>query len=154
MKKKKERTNGLLGIDLFTSDCIFQANPSAKSGQIAAYFAELAQNYQEKGINKLVIFLDRNPTHRNKMQTIFAELTAKLTIKTEFHLMAPYSPQLNLVEYAIHQIRYKILHHANPEMNLTQFQDIIQDYCQKQKIFTQKQIVNILEHIESLVNNV
>jgi len=35
--------------------------------------------------------------HKTKLQTIFANLTENLTIKTTFHLMAAYSPKLNLV---------------------------------------------------------
>ncbi len=42
--------------------------------------------------------MDRNPTHKKKMQTIFAELTKDLSIKVEFHFIAAYSPKLNLVE--------------------------------------------------------
>ncbi len=53
------------------------------------------------------------------MQTFFADLTANLTIKVKFHLMAPYSPKLNLVEYAIHLIRQKVLHHADCKTSLT-----------------------------------
>jgi len=34
--------------------------------------------------------------HKTKMQTIFANLTENLTIKTTFHLMGAYSPKLNL----------------------------------------------------------
>lgn len=85
------------------------------------------------------------------MQTLFADLTSNLNIKVIFHLMAPYSPKLNLVEYAIHLIRQKVLHHADSKNSLTQFESYVKELCDNQKILNKKQIVNILTHIESLI---
>jgi DDE superfamily endonuclease len=141
----------LLAIELFSADFAFQATKKAKSEEIAEYFANLATLYQEKGIEKLYIFLDRNSTHKVKMQTIFANLTQKLTIKVHFYLMAAYSPKLNLVEYAIHLIRQKILHHADSKTDLIEFESYIKELCNEQKILDKYQIINILEHIESLI---
>ena len=107
--------------------------------------------YQEKGIEKLDIFLDRNSTHKTKMQTIFTSLTENMAIKTTFHLMAAYSPKLNLVEYAIHLVRQKVLHHADCKTDLIQFESYIKELCDNQKILSKEQIINILEHIETLV---
>ena len=143
----------MLSIDLFSADCIFSANKEAKSEEVAQYFADLASNYQERGFEKLEVFLDRNPTHKSKMQGIFANLTTHLTIKVKFHLMAAYSPKLNLIEYAIHLIRQKILHHADCKTNLAQFESYIKELCDNQNLLNKEQIINILEHIESLVPN-
>lgn len=82
---------------------------------------------------------------------IFADLTTQLNIKTEFRLMAAYSPKLNLVEYAIHLIRQKILHHADCKTSLAQFESYIKELCDNQKLLNKEKIINILEHIESLV---
>ena len=118
---------------------------------MAQYFADLASLYQEKGIEKLDIFLDRNTTHKAKMQAIFATLTESLNIKTTFHLMAAYSPKLNLIEYAIHLIRQKVLHHADCKTNLPEFESYIKELCDNKKILNKEQIINVLEHIESLI---
>ena len=125
----------------------------AKSQQIAEYFADLATQYQARGYDKLDVFLDRNTAHKAKMQNIYASLTAQLQIQVNFHLMAPYSPALNLVEYAIHLIRVKALHHADCKKSLPEFETYIKELCDDQKILTKEQIVNILQHIESLVPN-
>lgn len=85
------------------------------------------------------------------MQTLFANLTTNLTIKVIFHLMAPYSPKLNLVEYAIHLIRQKVLHHADCKTSLTQFESYVKELCNNQKLLNKEQIINTLEYIESLV---
>ena len=89
---------------------------------------------------------------------IFADLTTQLNIKTEFRLMAAYSPKLNLVaaaavEYAIHLIRQKILHHADCKTSLAQFESYIKELCDNQKLLNKEKIINILEHIESFVPN-
>lgn len=141
----------MLSIDLLSADCLFVANKEAKSEQIAHYFADLASLYEKKGFEKVVIFLDRNPTHKRKMQTIFTDLTTQLTIQTEFRFIAAYSPKLNLVEYAIHLIRQKILHHADSRTCLAEFEASIRELCKDQKLLNKEQIINILEHIESLV---
>lgn len=140
-------------IDILSADCFFQAKKHAKSEEIAQYFADLASNYQQNGFEQVDVFLDRNTTHKAKMQGLFANLTVNLTIKVVFHLMAPYSPKLNLVEYAIHLIRQKVLHHADCKNSLAQFESYVKELCDNQKVLSKKQIINILAHIESLVPN-
>ncbi len=110
-----------MGIDIFSGDFIFDAVKSAKSETIAEYFAKMARKYEEKGIKELHFFFDQNTTHKSKMQDKFKELTEKLYVKTRFHFIASYSPKLNLVEYAIHLIRQKVLHHADCKKNLADF---------------------------------
>ena len=150
-RKKRKRINGLLAIDLFSANCFFQATKRAKSEEIAQYFADLAADYQTKGFTKVDVFLDKNPTHKTKMQNILATLTTHLTITINFHLMASYSPKLNLVEYAIHLIRQKVLHHADFKTSLEEFEKKIKELCDNQKVVTKQQIINILVHIESLL---
>lgn len=136
---------------MLNADYFFQANKKAKSEQIAAFFADLARYYQDKNKKKIDVFFDRNPTHKNKMQKIFAELTKELDIRIEFHLMAAYSPKLNLVEYVIHWIRQKLLHHADCKKSLDFFVQSIETICKTTEILNKEQIINILCHIESLV---
>lgn len=87
------------------------------------------------------------------MQNLLATLTTQLTITIKFHLMAPYSPKLNLVEYAIHLIRQKVLHHADCKTSLVQLEKLVKALCDNQEVVTKQQIINILVHIESLVPN-
>jgi len=113
----------------------------------------LATDYQAKGFEKVEIFLDRNSTHKTKMQNLLVTLTTQLTITIKFHLMAPYSPKLNLVEYAIHLILQKVLHHAHYKTSLVQLEKLVKALCDNQEVVTKQQIINILVHIESLVPN-
>lgn len=151
--KKRERTNGLLAVELFSGECHFQANKTAKSQQVAEYLAELATYYRAGGFERLQIFLDRSTTHLAKMQNAFGVLTEGLGMQVRFHLMAPYWPALNLVEYTIHLIRLKALHHVDCKRSLSEFETMIKELCDNPRILTNEQIVNILEHIESFVPN-
>lgn len=136
---------------MLSAEYFFQAKRKAKSEEIAQYFADLAAEYHTNGFEKLHIFLDRNSTHKTKMQLLFANLTAHLPIQVTFHLMAAYSPKLNLVEYAIHLIRQKILHHADHKTCLHKFETDIRELCDKGNILNKEQIINTLEYIESLI---
>ena len=118
---------------------------------MADYLADLAAHCQAQGYNRLEVYLDRSTTHLGKMQNAFAALTKDMEIEVGFHLMAPYSPTLNLVEYAIHLIRLKVLHHADCKRSLAEFETLVKELCDNRKVLTKEQIVNILEHIESLV---
>jgi hypothetical protein len=82
----------LLSVDLHNAEYYFQANPSAKSEQIGQYFADMSSHYEQMGFKKMIVFLDRNTRHKTKMQSLLAELSKDRSIKTEFHLMAAYSP--------------------------------------------------------------
>lgn len=141
---------------MFSAEVFFQASETAQSLDIAGYFADLVRRYDARGYARLDIFLDRNSTHKQKMQRLLAELLAadeiRTTIAVEFHLMPAYSPKLNLVEYAIHQIRLQVLHHADCKHSLPHFIERIKTVCSAGAIFSKEQIINIVGHIESLVS--
>lgn len=142
-----------MSVDLLEADCLFAATAQATSLEVAQYLAEVALLYEQKGYEQLDIFLDRNPTHKTKMQDLFSELTNHLKIKTHFHFIAAYSPQLNLVEYVIHLIRQKELHHADCKLRLADFEERIKTLCKQHDFLTKDNIINILAHIESLILN-
>ena len=80
--KKRERTNGLLAVEVFSAECYFQAKPKAKSVDIADFMAALAKTLHTQGYSSADIFLDNNPTHKNKMKTAFYEqLEVPITVR-------------------------------------------------------------------------
>jgi hypothetical protein len=85
------------------------------------------------------------------MQTQVAEATTALATQVRFHLMPAYSPKLNIVEYAIHLIRLRVLHHADCRASLAEFQERVKAACENGAILSKEQIINILGYIESLV---
>ena len=100
------------------------------------------------------IFLDRNTTHKEKMQGLLAELRATqptTTVSVQFRLMPAYSPKLNPVEYAIHLLRLRCLHHADATQALPQVIERIAEACNKGKVLSKQHIKNVIRLIKSLV---
>ncbi len=48
-REKRERSNGLLAVELFSGECFFQARKEAKTEQVAAYFSALAAHLRAQG---------------------------------------------------------------------------------------------------------
>jgi hypothetical protein len=87
------------------------------------------------------------------MQTLFKEQSRQLTIQPFFHYFPNYSPKLNLVEYLIHLIRQKWLHHGDYQRNLAAIQTHLMAHLHQKVFLTQEKIINILQHIQNLVLN-
>jgi hypothetical protein len=51
----------------------------------------------------------------------------------------------------IHWIWQAVLHYADAQKSLADFQSIIKNLCEKGDILNKEQIINILCHIESLI---
>jgi transposase len=141
----------LLAVELGNASFHFHATKQAKSEDVARFFIEMIGDYHQRGITSLDIFFDRNATHRRKMQALVNDAIKELSIAVHFHFMPAYSPVVNPTEYAIHQIRLAILHHADCRSTLEQFQERIRALCKNGKIFTQEQIFNLLGHIEDRI---
>lgn len=144
----------MLSINLSSAEFFFQATNSAKSEDIAAYFADLIQQHHQQGVVRMDIFLDRNTTHKEKMQTLLAELRAQqppTAVNVQFHLMPAYSPKLNPVEYAIHLLRLRCLHHADAKQVLPQVIERITEACKQGKVLSKQQLNNLIRHISNLV---
>ncbi len=55
---------------------------------------------------------------RNLLDAQLIELGIKEALEIEFIYTPPYSPNLNLVEYLIHQLRLQLLHHQPVGMTI------------------------------------
>jgi transposase len=121
------------------------------SDSVALCFYNTAFSLQQAGFQKVVFFLDQNPTHKNLMKYNLA-LLPKLPIEISFEYIPAYSPKLNIVEFLIHLIRQKKLHHATHKRDLKQIVGELTQYLQHQKPFSQDAILNILEHIRLCLN--
>lgn len=108
---------------------------------------------KDKGFEAMELFLDNNTTHKAKMRNLLMEKMKKQDVKFKitFHYIAPYSPKLNLVEYVIHMIRQKVLHHADCKKSLQVFVKEISELCENNEFLPQEMIINILNHIQALV---
>jgi len=140
----------LLAVEIHTAETYLQCVKPAKSQQVAEYFAQIIQLLAQKGYRKVDIFLDHNPTHQRKMQQIFYQLN-QTQLKVRFFFLPPYSPWLNPVEFLIHLIRQKELHHHSPDRQLEEIEKICVDKIHNQNYFAQENLLNIIEHIEQKI---
>lgn len=136
---------------MFSTECFFSALAQANAVSIAEYMADLARYYQELGYVKLVVFLDRNSTHLLKMRTQYQKLSSGFSVAVEFVHFATYSPALNPVEYLIHWVRQHSLHQADCKQTLAEVKQRLVSLLDHKSIFSFDQVVNILSHIERLV---
>lgn len=128
----------------------------AKSEDIASYFVEFCQDCVQQGLRKLSIILDNNTTHKQKMRNLLefqlTELGIKEDIQVEFIYTPPYSPDFNLVEYLIHQLRLQLLHHQPVDTTIELIREKLEQYFQVNQLQTPQQIQNTIAHIYSLAN--
>lgn len=159
-EKSRKRLNGMLTIDVESGQEYLWLSSHAQSDDVARYMAHLTVEMDRQGVERVEILLDNNTTHKQKMQELYQEEVEQLgkgqgkEIKTElvFTFLPAYSPKLNLVEYAIHLLRLRCLHHRPYNMKMQQVEERIQRELQKQKLLTPQQIINILQHIEDEAN--
>ena len=127
--------------------------PTADALVVAQYMVELAGDLQQRGYEQVSVYLDCNTTHLKRMQTAYGILSKELTIQMRFVHFAAYSPALNPVEYAIHWIRQHSLHQATCRQCLTEVNQRLTNLLDHQVVLSQVQLVNILVHIEKLVED-
>ena len=124
------------------------------SADIASYFVLLCDDVVKEGYSKLTIILDNNSTHKNKMKDelkkllVYLEISNKIVV--EFIHTPAYSPNLNLVEYLIHQLRLKLLHHLTSDTRLEEIESMLKTWFKSNHLQTPQQIKNILNRILKL----
>lgn len=70
--------------------------------------------------------------------------------KVNYEYIAPYSPNYNLAEYAIHLLRLKVLHHSSPKLSLSEKDDLIKNYFKNHHLLDAIEVENIINHILNL----
>ena len=155
--KKRERLNGLLAVDAITGQEYIKLIPQAKAEDVADYFYDLCLKTKAEGFNILTTGLDNNSTHKNKMKyhlwlKMYAnpECQELHDFKIQFFHTPPYSPDFNLAEYIIHQLRLKLLHRLPSKTTLEEVKNKIIDYIENKQLQTKEQIKNIINHILKL----
>lgn len=157
--KSNERTrhklNGLLCVDALSGEEFFCLTPQAKTEDISLYFAALCLECVELGFEQLCIILENNSTHKQKMK---AQLMLHLQqmglsneITVELLYLPSYSPKLNLVEYVIHLLRLRFLHHLPLGTTLAQIEQQLKQFFSANQFLSAAQVQNTLNFIFSLV---
>lgn len=153
-KKKRDRLNGLLAVDAHTGQEHLKLTPQAKTEDLVDYFCDLALDTHQAGYQQLTIIIDNNSTHKDKMR-YHLWLKAKSQpdlqeFRFKFINTPSYSPDFNLAEYLIHQLRLALLHHLPAEVTLAEIETKIDDFFQDNHLQTPQQIANTINHILKL----
>lgn len=165
----RSRLNGLLAVDIVTGENYFSLTQSAKTEDIAEYFFRLLIDLKiknpynsNKKVKKLIITLDNNSTHKQKMRRILKqkirdyELEQRLQgVEIEeaklpeiyFEYTSPYSPDYNLAEYAIRITRQKCLHHLPSRDSLEEIAVRLGYMINTEGLMSKDQVANTIEHI-------
>jgi hypothetical protein len=150
----------MLAIDVESGQEYLWLSSHAQSDDVARYMAHLTLQMDELGVERLEIVLDQNTTHKQKMQQLYQQELRQLSlqqqrlIKTElvFTYLPAYSPKLNVVEYAIHLLRQRCLHHRPYNMKMEQIEQLLSDELSKKQLLAPRQIINILQYIDDQVH--
>jgi hypothetical protein len=152
---KREKLNGLLAVDAVSGEEFLRLVPTAKTEDLALYFGELCKDCIHERIKHLTIVLDNNSTHKDKLRRyLWAELFTsgiEEQITVEFVYTPPDSPNFNLVEYLIHLLRLRLLHHLPSGTSIEQVEMRLKTFFETQQLQTPIQISNTIQHIYNLM---
>jgi transposase len=73
------------------------------------------------------------------------------SIQVEFLYLPSYSPKLNLVEYVLHLLRLRFLHHLPLGMTLVQIEQQLHQFFDSHQFLSVEQVQKTLDFIFSLV---
>lgn len=153
-ERKRNKFNGLFCVDAITGEEYLKLTERAKTEDIVGYFTELCSDVSKQGFHKLTVILDNNSTHKKKMKALLKIELVKMGIDSnleiEFIHTPPYSPDYNLVEYLIHQLRLTLLHHQPVGITIEMIQAKIHQHLQVNHLQTPEQIQNTITHILAL----
>ena len=156
-ERRRNKVNGLLAVDVETGEEYLRLKERAKTEDISSYFAEFCRDCVQQGLRKLSVILDNNTTHKQKMRNLLelqlTELGIKEKLKVEFIYTPPYSPDFNLVEYLIHQLRLQLLHHQPVGITIELLREKLEQYLSLNQLQTPQQIQNTIAHICSLARS-
>jgi len=141
--------NAFLSIEIQSGEVFFQTQERMKSDNVALCVHHTASALAQRGYKKMIIYLDNNPAHKTLMRYALALLPPSL-LDIQIKHLPPYSPKLNIVEYLIHLIRQKKLHHAPHTQDMATVKQRLSNYLCYKKPFEQEIICNIMCHIETL----
>ena len=153
-KKKRERLNGLLAVDAQTGQEHLKLTPQAKTEDLVDYFCDLALDTRQEGYHQLTIIIDNNSTHQDKMRYHLWLKARSLPDLQDFRFKfintPSYSPDFNLAEYLIHQLRLALLHHLPANVTLSDIEAKIVNFFKGNQLQTPQQIANTINHILKL----
>lgn len=155
-ERKRQKLNGLLCVDAHSGEEYLRLSSEAKTENVSEYLAQLCLDSVELGYQRLCVILDHNSTHKGKMRAQLAvhleEMGLGQSIQVELMYLPAYSPKLNLVEYVIHLLRLRCLHHLPIGTTLTEIEQQLNEFFDAHQLLSAEQVQATLKHIFSLVS--
>lgn len=150
-ERQRHKLNGLLCVDALTGEEFLRLSAKAKTEDVSVYLAELCLDCVELGFDQLSIVLDNNTTHKQKMRTQLTQHLQQMglinEIVVEFIYLPAYSPKLNLVEYVIHLLRLRFLHHLPLGTSLEKIEQQLEQFLQSDQFLSSEQVQKTLNFI-------
>lgn len=141
----------MISVDALSGEIYLQLQAKSKTEDVARYLGDLCQEACREKVEKLLIALDNNSTHKEKMKRLLSEYLKAAEIKdkivVEFIHIPAYSPDFNLAEYEIHLLRLEKLHHLPANITIAEMETKLKDV---KVLMNSAQISNTLEHIFAL----
>jgi DDE superfamily endonuclease len=154
-ESKRNKLNGMLCIDAISGKEFFRLSVGSKTEDVSEYLAELCLDSLEIGYTKLCIVMDRNPTHKEKMQNQLKLHLQQMGLSQEIEVecchFPSYSPKLNLVEYVIHLLRLRFLHHLPLSTTLEDIGKQLEQFFESSQFLSESQVKKTLNFIFALV---
>ncbi len=130
------------------------ASELSVSAAVAIFFCRLALTRHHAGCRHLTIYLDNNSTHQDQMRYTLDRLLKSnpqlQDFRIEFNYTPRYSPDFNLVDYSIHLVRLKLLHHLPAKATMADIERSLSDFFRHKQLQTAEQIRNTINHILNL----
>jgi transposase len=155
---EKNRTiqYGLLAVDAHDGTESIDFAKKLNSENVAEYFHYLAIDAKQAGHTLLTVIIDNNSMHKDKMRY---ELWLRMHeqhdldgFQVRFIDTPRYSPELNLAEYIIHQLRLRLFHHLPSRPEIGELCQNIRNSLKKKQLQTKEQIRATINHILKLAH--
>jgi DDE superfamily endonuclease len=150
-KRERKKVNGMLSVDALTGEVYLQLQPKSKTEDVSQYLMNLCEDAYKDNVEKLLIALDNNSTHKEKMKKQLGEYLQSVgiadKIAIEFIHIPAYSPDFNLAEYEIHLLRLEKLHHLPSSVTIAEIEAKLESV---EILMNPEQISKTLEHIFAL----
>ena len=147
-KRRRNKVNGMLLVDALTGEIYLQLQPKSKTEDVLQYLMDLCEDAYKDNVEKLLIALDNNSTHKEKMKKQLREhlqiagIADRIVV--EFIHIPAYSPDFNLAEYEIHLLRLEKLHHLPSDITIAEIEKKLESV---KILMNPEQIFKTLEHI-------
>jgi len=84
----------MISVDAVSGEIYLQLKPKSKSEDVAEYLSDLCEDAYKDNIEKLIIGLDNNSTHKEKMKKLLAEHLRTLGIQEKLGIEFLHTPRV------------------------------------------------------------